>query len=223
MDALALKRLIKKWFFMSALTSFYTGSTETDVEAQFADMETIETAEALVDYLQNVIDSRLTEDYFNITLPMDLTTSASISPSWYGFVASQIILGTTMLYSTTPLSSIFLPGSSGTKNALDKHHIFPKNYLANLGIKNDRDRNQTANFTFLDYNTNINIADKPPNEYFEDYRAKLGDEEYRKTCAQNAIPIPEDFRNMDYFEFLNVRRHLMAQIIKKAYDRLCNS
>ena len=78
------------------------------------------------------------------------------------------------LYSTTPLSSIFLPGSSGTKNALDKHHIFPKNYLANLGIKNDRDRNQTANFTFLDYNTNINIADKPPNEYFEDYRAKLG-------------------------------------------------
>jgi hypothetical protein len=221
MDALVLKRLIKRWFFMSALTSFYTGSTESNVEAQFADMENIETAEALVEYLQNVIDAKLTEDYFNITLPMDLTTSASISPSWYGFVASQIVLGTPMLYSTTPLSSIFSPGSSGTKNALDKHHIFPKNYLAQLGIKSDRDRNQIANFTFLDYNTNIDIGDKPPHEYIDEYRAKLGDYEYRKTCAQNAIP--EDFHTMDYFSFLNERRIMMAQIIKKAYDRLCHS
>jgi hypothetical protein len=204
MDAMELKWLIKRWFFMAAITSFYTGSTESDVEAQFADMEDIKTSDGLAEYLQNVMDSRLTEDYFNITLPMALATSAAISPSWYGFVASQLVLGHNILFSTTPLSSIFIPGSSGSKSALDKHHIFPKNYLAGLGITNDRDRNQTANFTFLDYGTNIRITNRPPHDYAVEYRDKLGQVEYEKTCAQNALPV--DFHTMDYFDFLNARR-----------------
>ena len=48
-------------------------------------------------------------------------------------------------------------GTSGTKNAIDKHHIFPKNYLTGIGFDSDRDRNQIANFTYLDYATNIEI------------------------------------------------------------------
>lgn len=220
MEALKLKRLIKRWFFMAALTSFYTGSTESDVEAQFADMEVITSADGLEEYLQNVIASRLTEDYFNITLPMDLMTSAGISPSWYGFVASQIVLGTPLLFGTTPLSSVFTLGSSGTKNALDKHHIFPKNYLAKLGIEKDRDRNQTANFTYLDYSTNIHITDKPPQEYIEEFQTRLGPEEFSKACSQHALP--EGFHTLEYFDFLNQRRTLMAGIIRKAYERLSN-
>jgi hypothetical protein len=220
MEAMKLKRLIKRWFFMAALTSFYTGSTESDVEAQFADMEVITSADGLEEYLQNVIASRLTEDYFNITMPMDLMTSAGISPSWYGFVASQIVLGTPLLFGTTPLASVFTLGSSGTKNALDKHHIFPKNYLAKLGIEKDRDRNQTANFTYLDYSTNIHITDKPPQEYIEEYRTELGPEEFSKACSQHALP--EDFHTLEYFDFLNQRRPLMAGIIRKAYERLTN-
>ena len=221
MDTMTLKRLIKRWFFMAAITSFYTGSTESDVEAQFADMEVIKTPDALEVYLQSVINSRLTEDFFNISLPMDLATSAAISPSWYGFIASQLVLGHNMLFSTTPLSSLFIPGSSGSKSALDKHHIFPKNYLSSLGIESNRDRNQTANFTFLDYSSNIRITDRPPHDYAVEYQKKLGLAEYEKTCAQNAIPA--NFHTMDYFEFLNERRMLMAGIIRKAYERLCNS
>ncbi|NLE83485.1 MAG: DUF262 domain-containing protein [Chloroflexi bacterium] len=220
MEAMKLKRLIKRWFFMAALTSFYTGSMESDVETQFADMEVITSSEGLEEYLQNVIASRLTEDYFNITLPMDLMTSAGISPSWYGFVASQIVLGTPLLFGTAPLSSVFTLGSSGTKNALDKHHIFPKNHLAKLGIEKDRDRNQTANFTYLDYSTNIHITDKPPQEYIEEYRTKLGPEEFAKACSQHALP--EGFHTLEYFDFLNKRRPLIAGIVKKAYERLCD-
>lgn len=221
MDAMVLRRLIKRWFFMAALTSFYTGSTESDVEAQFADMDAIKTSTGLHEYIQKAIDARLTEDFFKITLPMSLATSAAISPSWYGFIASQLVLGSNMLFSTTPLSSLFIPGSSGSKNALDKHHIFPKNHLAKLGIENDRDRNQTANFTFLDYNTNIHITDRPPHEYADEYLSKLGPEEYEKTCAQNALPAA--FHTMEYFAFLEKRRVLMAGIVRKAYERLCNS
>ena len=39
-------------------------------------------------------------------------------------------------------------------------------------------------------------------------------EEYARHLANNAIPM--GFENMDYFEFLEARRKLMAGIIKKA-------
>ena len=49
-----------------------------------------------------------------------------------------------MLFSTSGLAKYLLPGASGTKNAVDKHHIFPKNYLTQIGYTTDRDRNQAA-------------------------------------------------------------------------------
>lgn len=221
MDSMRLRKLISKWFFMAAITYFYTGNAESDVEKQFADMREFRTADELDTYLNRVIDARFTDDYFKITLPMELETSASISPSWYGYIASQIVLEYPMLFSTKLLSGMFTPGSSGTKNAIDKHHIFPKNYLAQIGITKDRDRNQTANFTYLDYSTNIYISDKKPQEYVSDLCKKLGDEHYKRTCAQHALP--ENFETMNYHEFLKQRRFFMSQTVKKAYERLCNS
>jgi len=221
MDAMRLRKLVRKWFFMVAITYFYTGNAESDVEKQFADMRDLKTSDELETYINRVIEARFTDDYFKITLPMELETSASISPSWFGYLSSQIVLGYPMLFSTTPLSHMFLVGSNGTKNALDKHHIFPKNYLTKIGIGKDRDRNQTANFTYLDYNTNIHISDRQPQDYVKEFREKLGDDEYCKTCSQHALP--DDFEILNYFDFIQKRRFLMAQIVKKAYHRLCNS
>lgn len=218
MDSMRLRSLIRKWFFMATITSFYTGNTDSDVEKQFADMRELKTADALERYLQKIMDSRFTDDYFKITLPMQLESSSAIAPTWFGYLASQIVLGNTMLFSTTPISQMFLAGSSGTKNAVDKHHIFPKNYLAKTGIDKDRDRNQIANFTYLDYNTNIYISDKNPQEYVPEFQNKMGDAQYRRSCKQHALPI--GFENLDYFDFLQKRRVLMAQIVKEAYERL---
>ena len=50
-------------------------------------------------------------------------------------------------------------------------------------------------------------------------QSKLGEEGYRKTCKEHALP--DNFENMDYMEFLSQRRILMAQTVRKAYQRLC--
>jgi hypothetical protein len=71
----------------------------------------------------------------------------------------------------------------------------------------------------LDYNTNIDIGDKSPKDYVEKYRDKLGEDGYLLACQQNALPI--GFESMDYFTFLEKRRLLMSEIIKKAYNQLC--
>ena len=216
-DSVRLNKITSKWFFMSALTYFYTGSTESEVEKQFADLRTVNTADEFVEYLDNTIASKFTEDYFNLTLPNELNTSSAISPAWYGYIASQIVLNNPMLFSTSSLTTYLLPGASGSKNAIDKHHIFPKNYLSKIGFTTDRDRNQAANFTYLDYSTNIDISDDAPEMYIKRYKNKLG-EEYHEHCKNHALP--DNFETMDYMEFLGKRRYFMSQIIKKAFDRL---
>lgn len=204
---------------MSTITYFYTGSTESEVEKQFADLRDIHTASEFIAYIDNVIETHFTDDYFNLTLPSELNSAAAISPAWYGYIASQIVLNTPMLFSNTPVSKYFVLGSSGTKNAIDKHHIFPKNHLKQIGYFSDRDRNQIANFTYLDYATNIEISDDSPQDYVAKFREKLGEDGYVKTCNDHALP--QNFESMEYLEFLEKRRVLMAQIVKKAYRELC--
>lgn len=216
---LALQKIITKWIFMSTVTSFYGESTESKVEGQFADLRNVQTADGFIAYLESSIRTKFTDDYFAVTLPDDLISSSAKSPAWYGYIAALNVLGTPMLFSTATLASKMLPGASGEKKAIDKHHIFPKQYLTKIGYTTDRQRNQIANFTYLDYNTNIAIADNPPAAYVGAYRAKLGEEKYRQSCAENALP--ENFEKMPYPEFLEKRRKLMAGIIKKAYQKLC--
>ena len=214
-----LNRVITKWIFMSTITGFYTGSTESEVEKQFADLRGVTTAEGFVAYLESAIETRFTDDFFTYNLPSSLEGSSASSPSWFGYVASLIVLGTPMLFSTSPLAQYFAIGASGKKGAIDKHHIFPKSYLTKIGYDNDRDRNQIANFTYLDYNTNIEIGDQAPGEYVAAFRERLGEEGYARTCRDNALPL--GFESLEYPEFLAKRRVLMAGTVRKAYERLC--
>lgn len=213
-----LNKLLCRYIFMITQTGFYTNSPDTQVERQFADLRNVHTADEFVNYLNGVISAQFTDDYFKYNLINDLTTSSTSSPAWYAYVASLNILNYPMLFSTTPTSKYFVLGASGSKAAIDIHHIFPKHYLEEIGYSDDRDRNRIANYTFLDYTTNIDISDNPPKDYVAKYRAKLGEEGYRQVCEQNALP--KDFENLDYPEFLKERRILMSQMIKKAYEKL---
>ena len=216
--AMTLRKTITQWLFMASITSFYSSSPETTVERQFADLRDVNTPEEFVDYISKSIGNKFTEDYFNVTLPVSLFSSSSQSPAWYGYIAALNVLGTPMWLSSSPLSKYLTPGASGTKSAIDKHHIFPKEYLHKIGITEDRDRNQIANFTFLDYNTNIDISDNPPADYVDRYKEKLGEDVFLQSCLDNAIP--EGFENLDYYDFLEKRRVLMSGIVKKAYKKL---
>ena len=215
---LVLRHAIIRWIFMSTITSFYSSSPESTVERQMADLRNIHNAEEFIAYLDDAVKLKMNDTYFSVELEKELISSSASSPLWFGYIASINVLGTPMLFSNTPQSKYWLIGSDGDKKSIDKHHIFPKHYLENIGIESDRDRNQLANFTYLDYNTNIEISDDAPGLYIERYKAKLGEDDYAKHLADNAIPI--GFEKMDYFEFLDVRRKLMAGIIKKAYNKL---
>ena len=213
-----LRNSIVRWIFMSTIKSFYSSSPESTVERQMADLRNILNAQDFISYLDNSVKLEMNESYFSVELINALTSSSANSPVWFGYIASINILGTTMLFSNTPQSKYWIVGSDGEKKSIDKHHIFPKHYLETIGIDSDRDRNQMANFTYLDYNTNIAISDDAPALYVEKFKKKLGEDIYAKHLENNAIPI--GFESLDYFDFLSKRRKLMAEIIKKAYNKL---
>lgn len=64
-----LREAIARWFFMASLTGRYTGSPETILEADLRRFADAETADDFVAVLDGVIDTQLTSDYWNVTLP----------------------------------------------------------------------------------------------------------------------------------------------------------
>lgn len=215
---LELRNIMSRWVFMTTITGYFTDSPESTVERLLTDMRSLSKPEEFVNLLNGEICNNFTEDYFSTNLPRDMVTSSTVSPVWKGYLAALNVLHHNMLFSNVPTVVFLTPGTSGTKSAIDVHHIFPKNYLARLGITDDRERNQIANYTYLDYQTNINISDDDPKVYATKQRIKLGEYAYKLTLAQNAIP--ENFESMSYNDFLHERRRLMAGIIKAAYRQL---
>ena len=114
----------------------------------------------------------------------------------------------------------------------DIHHIFPKKYLQKYGIKERGLYNQIANYVYTQSEINIKIKDHAPKEYMSQVKeqCKSGNTIYGGIDSLNKLEknltrncIPEDIYDMDYtnFEsFLEKRRHLMAQKIRKYYNSL---
>lgn len=213
-----LRKLISKWFFMTAVTGYYTGSPETDMESDLADLRNVKTEEAFVALLEKKIASVFTGDYFAITLPNSLANSAPRNPSWFGYCAALNVLDAKVLFSTFHTRELFDPTADGKKKALEKHHLYPKAYLARIGIADDRDRNQMANFAFIEWSDNIEVLDTSPAEYMKDQLSKIDPAEKGNIYADHALP--ENWEHMDYFDFLSKRRVLMAEVVKRGYERL---
>lgn len=211
-----LKRIAKRWFFMAIITQLYTGNFESVFEQQLHAIDQLHDADGFHDWIEGEIAARLTTDYFEVTLPNELDKKQASGPFWNAYLAAQVILGSRVLFSTSTVAQLLQPSNSGTKTAYDKHHIFPANFLKG-GPYNDM-KNSRANFVLVDYQQNISISDEDPRIYVTNFRQKLGEEEYRKTCSDNALP--EGFETLEYPEFLRQRRLLMSTMVKDAFEKL---
>ena len=94
----------------------------------------------------------------------------------------------------------------GSMSSLDVHHIFPKALLYAAGYDKTQ-VNALGNYTFLTKETNIEISDNAPKDYFPKYIAKTPG-----AMETHWIPMDPGLREIDkYPEFLAARRELLAQ------------
>lgn len=211
-----LKKAIARWFFMVSLTSRYSMSAESTMEQDLARLRGLSGPRDFTAALDAVIGDTLTEDYWNITLPNQFATSASRSPALFAYYAALNLQDAKVLFSQLKVSDLFDPTLKAKKSALERHHLFPRGYLATLGITELRDVNQIANLALLEWPDNIAVSDDAPATYFPPLAAERGlDARQRHLHA-----LPDGWETMDYFDFLAARRKAIAKVVREGFERL---
>lgn len=220
-----LREVIARWFFMAHMTGRYSGAFESRFEqdaSRFRDLETGD-ADGFVAILSKVIDDTLTPDYWAITLPNDLATSASKSPALLAYIAALNILDADALLSTEKVRARLDPVVTA-KKGIERHHLFPKAYLKNhLGITDGKEVNQIANMALVVWSDNISISDEAPAKYWPQQVAKKGLAAELLARQEYLHALPEGWRSMEFQVFLAHRRTMMGQVVKEAYERLRES
>lgn len=211
-----LQRISQRWFSMAILTQLYTGNFESVFEQELNAIDGLADADSFRKWVDREIGARLTDDFFDVTLPNEFDKNRASGPVWNAFLAAQVVLGSHRFLSMGTVAQLLMPASSGTKKSYDKHHVFPQNFLKGGPYEGIKDRR--ANFALVDYQTDIFVKDEDPKVYVTGYREAKGEEAYLRTCSENALPV--DFELMSYPDFLEERRRLMAQMIKRAFQQL---
>ena len=213
-----LREVIAQWFFMTALTSRYTGNFESQAEQDLRRLGEATSAGDFIGRLNAIMETALTGDFWKIQLPGSLETSAAYGPTLFAYHASLVLLDARPLFSRLPLGELLDPSTHAPRSAVERHHLFPRAYLTKLGIHRTARRNQIANYAYVEWPDNAAIGDKPPAEYFPPLFAQLTPKEQREARFWHALP--EDWEDMEYGDFLNERRVLIAEVIRAAFERL---
>jgi hypothetical protein len=101
-------------------------------------------------------------------------------------------------------------------HAPNLHHIYPRNFLANIGgLPEDADIDSLMNICYLRAKTNIRIGDRNPLHYFRQFASV---DRFDSILKSHLIPKEfverEDFKPQHYRDFLYARAELLCQKLK---------
>ncbi|MFN8132603.1 MAG: DUF262 domain-containing protein [Solirubrobacteraceae bacterium] len=215
-----LREIIARWFFMATITGRYSSSPESQVESDLARLRDISTPDEFISVLDSVIDDTLTNDFWEITLPNALATSAARSPSLYAYYAALNLLDARVLLSKMRVNELFDPAIKAVRAPIERHHLFPRAHLKKLGIENTTRINQIANMALVEWPKNTAISGEDPKAYWPSYSAALTPPELERQCFWHALP--DGWHEQDYDAFLTERRHLMAKVVRAGYEHLAH-
>jgi hypothetical protein len=218
-DWWTLKKLISRWLYMTALTGRYSGSSETVMDADLAKLRNTKTWDEFSGVLNAEIDGALTDDFWSITLPNNLSTTGTRSPYSLAYRAALNLMDARALLSQEKVSDLIAAGSATKKAGVELHHLFPKAYLRSIGITEQIEYNQIANLAIIGWEVNNYISNDAPSAYWPVWLEKLGTAQNMEQIAY-LHALPPGWDTMSYAEFLEARRHQMAAVIRDAYMKL---
>ena len=214
-----LRRVISRWFFMSALTGRYSGSPETVLEADLRRLEqTKQTPSGFTRQLDTLISNQLTDDYWKVSLPEQLDSSSGYSPYLFSYHAALNLLEATAMFSKVKISDFLDPAVTDSKTSVERHHLFPKTHLRKLGYTGTYRLNQIANYAFVELADDVDISDTSPKEYFPALFKGLSNQEKSNATYWHALP--DNWHTMEYLDFISNRRKLIAAVIRDGFEAL---
>ena len=217
-DEFRLRHVIARWFFMSSLTGRFTGSPETAMEFDLARFRTLEDGDQYLKILERECDIMLTNDFWSLSLPNSLATSSPRSPSLFAYYAALVLLDARVLFSRLKVSDLLDPSIHANRSLTERHHLFPKDYLKTINIISTRETNQIANYALVEWGDNTKISNQSPVDYLPELKDRFRKDELSQMYYWHALP--ESWECLNYQEFLEKRRDLMAKVIKEGYQTL---
>jgi hypothetical protein len=217
-----IEKYVRRWFVYSILRGRYSSSPESNFDYDVKQIDN-----NFGNYLAEVESAELSDAYWDFGAVQQLNTSVASSPIFNVFLASQCYQN----------RKGFLSKAITVQNMIeqrgDVHHIFPREYLKEHGMKMS-EYNQVANYIYTQTEINIAIGKKAPKEYLgyvNDIQCNGGGTKFGgiidKTEFLENIKddccIPEEVVSMtfdDYQDFLEMRRKLIAKRLKEYYFSL---
>lgn len=214
-----LRPAIGRWFFMSQTTGRYTNSPESQFEfdlGRIADLSAGDSA-AYVSELDRIVRANFTSDYWTISLPNRLDTSSSRSPVLFAYLAALDLLDAEVLFSDVRVRDLLDPGVAAPRS-IERGRLFPKKHLAGEKITGTRQVNAIANMAFVDWTDSSKLSASAPADYWPVLSSQINAERLKKQMRWHALPI--GWEQLDYSTFLERRRSLISDLVRKAFETL---
>ena len=194
------------WYIHSSLIGRYAGSTESTLAQDYEVLK----KDGLDGLIQNLARSRggkLTVS------PSDFRVNTLGSRFYPMLYLLTRVSQAQDLCTGVPLHTHLL----GKLSNLQVHHIFPKQVLQAAGYERG-EINAVANFCFLTQDSNLEITNRQPEEYFSEIQNVLG---HKTALSSQWIPMdPNLWKVENYREFLAARRELLAKASNDFLDSL---
>ena len=198
-------------------TRRYTSSPESQIEADLGRITALEpgNGQAFCAELDRIVRSSFTRDYWEISLPNLLDTSATRSPVLSAYWAALSLLGAELLFSNLLVREHLEPNAP---RSVERHHLFPRAYLAAKGVTNSRQVSAIANMAFVDWPENATIGSRSPCEYWPTMTNALDLDRLKRQSDWHALPV--GWEQLDYPTSLERRRDLIAKVVRDGFNRL---
>jgi len=195
------------WYIHNAMWGRYSGSTESVMDK---DLKVIEKLDGGLDRLIG----QLKLWHGSLKIRPDHFSGWSLGARFYPVLYMLTRVGEARDWGTgLPLKSQLL----GKMSKLEVHHIFPQKILYAHKYKR-AEVNAVANYCFLTKDTNIQIRDNPPIEYFPEIERK-----HPGALSSQWVPPDRDLWCVEnYRKFLEERRRLLSEAANKFLDDLAH-
>ncbi len=193
------------WFAQAGMWGRFSGSTESFIDQ---DLAALEGPNGGLDTLLE----QLRLWHGGLRVEAGHFTGWSLGARFYPVLYMLTRMGEARDWGTgLPLRASLL----GKMSRLEVHHIFPKAQLYKLK-HSKADVNALGNFCFLTKDTNLNISDRLPEEYFPEIEAR-----HPGALASQWIPTdPALWKIERYLDFLEARKALLAAEANRRFEDL---
>lgn len=192
-------KAIKEWFWKTSFSDRYSYSTDDHInEDIIAFKKLIEGDQAVFKkYNYTISKEQLIESRFR-----------KANPYARSFI---VLLAQNKPRDLVNGSFVDIGEALSAFNKREYHHIFPKKFLEQQGIKEDK-INSISNFCMLPSASNKIIKDKAPDDYFNNTVFKNND--YKKIFKSNLLPFKKElYDSNDYSNFLAERAALIISFL----------